>query len=76
MGPADVRLTDMAPRTTTTGEKIVLVNIVILMICIPLLILCLLQGLWFPAIVFSFLSFSNGYQLWSAKRPQDGPNGR
>lgn len=75
MGAPDLRLIDMAPRTTT-ADKIVLVNIVILMICIPLLILCLLRSLWFPAAVFSVLSFSNGYQLWTTKRPTEGPNGR
>jgi len=66
----------MASRTTpprTTAEKIVLVNVIILAICIPLLIFCLVQQLWFPAVVFAFLSFSNGFQLWTAKRPTDRP---
>ncbi len=62
--------------TETTADKIVLVNIVILAICVPLLLLCLLHRLWFPAVVFSVLTFSNGYQLWTAKRPTDGPDSR
>lgn len=76
MGAPNLRLIDMASRTTpprTTAEKIVLVNVIILAICIPLLIFCLVQQLWFPAVVFAFLSFSNGFQLWTAKRPTDRP---
>ncbi|MEP1125109.1 MAG: hypothetical protein ABJH68_14590 [Ilumatobacter sp.] len=65
----------MAPRSRT-ADTIVRVNIAILSICIPLLILCLLRGLWLPAAVFAFISFSNGYQLWSTKRPPDDPRGR
>lgn len=66
MGPTDVRLNDMASRTT--AEKIVLVNIVIIAICVPLLIYCVVRQLWFPAVVFAFLTLSNGYQLLSARR--------
>lgn len=61
----------MAPRTATTADKIVLVNIVILMICIPLLILCLLRSLWFPAVVFGFISVTNGYQLRTTRQAAD-----
>lgn len=57
----------MADRTI--AEKTALVNVVLLVICLPLLAVCLLRGLWLPAAVFAFLSCSNGYQLWTAKRP-------
>lgn len=67
MGPSDVWLIDMGTHRTT-AEKIIVVNVVLLMICVPLLLWCLVQQLWFPGLVFAMLSFSNGYQLWSAKR--------
>ncbi len=60
----------------STAEKIVLVNIVLLAICIPLGVLCLVRGLWLPAAVFAFLSLSNGVQLRTARRPRnDGDTG-
>ncbi len=71
MGAPDLRLNDMAARTTS--EKILTVNVVIIAICIPLLILCLVRQLWFPAVVFAFLSGKNGYQWWTVKRSMDRP---
>lgn len=52
----------------TTAEKTVIVNIVIIAICVPLFVLCIVWSLWFPAVVFAMLTFSNGLQLWSTKR--------
>ncbi len=57
-------------RAKTTAEKTAVVNIVILAICIPLLVFCLFQQLWFPAVVFAFLAFSNGLQLRNHRREQ------
>ena len=56
------------PTRTATGERIARVNVAMLAICLPLLILCLVRQLWFPALVFALLMSSNGYQLWTAKR--------
>ncbi len=69
MGAPDLRLIDMTSQPPkTTAEKIVVVNIVIMAICVPLLVLCLLRQLWFPALVFAMLTFSNGLQLRNRER--------
>ena len=54
------------------AEKIRLVNIVLIAICAPLAVFCVVQGLWFPAFVFAFLTLSNGVQLRSGQRPGGG----
>ena len=67
MGAPHLRLIVMGTNSST-ARKIMRVNIVILAICIPLLILCLVRQLWFPAAVFAFLSLSNGYQYRTTKQ--------
>lgn len=47
----------------TIAEKMRIVNIALLMIAIPLLLLCLLRGLWIPAAAFALVIASNGYQM-------------
>ena len=58
---------------TTTAEKLVVVNIVLLAVCLGLLVLCVIRRLWFPGAFFAVLSFSNGFQLWTAKHSADRP---
>ena len=67
MGAPNLRLIELEPRVTT-AKKIVIVNVVILGVCLPLLVLCLLRQLWFPALVFAMLMLSNGMQLRNRNR--------
>lgn len=66
----------MSDRTTatTTAEKLVRVNIVLGTICFVLLIVSLARQLWFPAAVFSVLTFSNGFQYTTRRRGVDHPD--
>lgn len=52
----------------TNAERLERVNIVLLAICVPLLVLCLVRGLWVPAVVFTVFTASNGFQLWTGRR--------
>lgn len=57
----------MAP-STTPAQKLRRVNIAMLAVLVPGMLVCLVLGLWVPAFVFGFLSFTNGYQLYFSKR--------
>lgn len=59
----------------TIAAKLVRVNIVLGTICFLLLLVSLARQLWFPAAVFSVLTFSNGYQYLTRKRAVDHPDG-
>jgi hypothetical protein len=55
----------------TTAEKLVRVNVILIVVLSALLIVCLVRQLWMPAGVFSLLIFSNVLQLVTRRR-QDG----
>lgn len=59
----------------TIAAKLVRVNIILGTICFLLLLVALVRQLWFPAAVFSVLTFSNGYQYLTRKRAVDHPDG-
>ncbi|WP_158412230.1 hypothetical protein [Ilumatobacter nonamiensis] len=52
----------------TTAQKLVRVNIVLLVVLSALLIVCLVRQLWLPAAVFALLISSNAFQLVTRRR--------
>ncbi|MGB3735489.1 MAG: hypothetical protein WA964_11075 [Ilumatobacter sp.] len=52
----------------TPAELLVRVNVVLIVICLVLLAVCVVRGLWFPAAAFTLLGASNGYQLVTRRR--------
>jgi hypothetical protein len=52
----------------TPAQRLVRVNIVLIVVLSGLLVVCLLQQLWVPAAVFSLLIFSNAVQFATRRR--------
>lgn len=59
-------------RRMTTAERLVRVNVVLIVLLSTLLIVCLVRQLWVPAAVFSLLIFSNSVQLVTRRRNPPG----
>ena len=52
----------------TPAQRLVRVNIVLIVLLAVLLVVCLVRQLWVPAAVFSLLIFSNAVQLATRRR--------
>ena len=52
----------------TPAERLVRVNVVLLVVLSVLLVVCLVRQLWVPAAVFSLLIFSNAFQFATRRR--------
>jgi hypothetical protein len=52
----------------TPAQRLVRVNIVLIIVLASLLVLCLVRQLWVPAAVFSLLIVSNAVQLATRRR--------
>ncbi|MFT4656389.1 MAG: hypothetical protein ACJAXA_000784 [Candidatus Aldehydirespiratoraceae bacterium] len=59
----------------TPAQKLLRVNIVLIAVLAVLLIVCLVRQLWFPAVVFATLMFSNSMQIVMRRRAADRPDG-
>ncbi|MFT6391920.1 MAG: hypothetical protein ACJA14_001435 [Ilumatobacter sp.] len=59
----------------TPAQKLLRVNIVLIAVLAVLLIVCLVRQLWFPAVVFATLMFSNSMQIVMRRRSADRPDG-
>ncbi len=52
----------------TPGQRLVRVNIVLIVVLALLLVVCLIRQLWVPTAVFSLLIVSNSFQLVTRRR--------
>jgi len=52
----------------TPAQRLLTVNIVLIVVLSALLVVCLIRELWFPAAVFALLIFSNSMQIVLRRR--------
>ncbi len=50
------------------AQKLVRVNVVLIVICVVLLSVSIVRGLWVPSVAFGLIAGSNAYQLVTRRR--------